>query len=135
WPIPTACEPWPGKTKATPGVMALSYEGIPSMLSTENSPVRRLQTAANSSIYDKLAAIDADHIAGHPLGLRVGQQADRRGYVPGHRQPAGWVLGLRHLNHAVGARDLSPRRGVRHRRHSGVDRAPVGPVVQRHLTD
>src|SRR5207237_8997859 len=94
WPIPTACEPWPGKTKATPGVMALSYEGIPSMLSTENSPVRLLQTAANSSIYDKFAAIDADHIAGDPLGLRVGQQSDRRGSSPGLGHPPGGVVGV-----------------------------------------
>src|SRR5437016_14243602 len=99
--------------------MALSYEGIPSMLSTENSPVRRLRTAANSSIYNKFAAIDADHVAGDPLGLRVGQQSDRHGYVPGRRQPAGWVLGLRHLDHAVGARDLSHGRDGGHPRHNG----------------
>src|SRR5256885_13612983 len=104
-----------------PGVMALSYEGIAPMLSTENSPVRRLRTAANSSIYNKFAAIDADHVAGDPLRLRVGQQPNRRGHVPGRRQSAGWVLGLRHLHHAVGAGDLPQGRSV-------ADQEPIRPI-------
>src|SRR5437773_12112597 len=133
--MPTACEPWPAKTNTTPGVMTLSYERTAPMLSTENSPVRHLRTTANSSIYDKFAAIDADHVAGDPLRLRVGQQPNRRGHVPGRRQSAGWVLGLRHLHHAVGAGDLPQGRSVGHPRHDGVDRDPVRAQFQCQLTD
>src|SRR2546427_169100 len=97
--------------------MALSYEGIPSMLSTENSPVRHSGTAANSSIYNKFAAINADHVAVAPLGLGVAQQPVRCGHAPVCRHPAGGVLGLCHLYHAVGARDLPQGRGVVPPRH------------------
>src|SRR5438132_12385517 len=74
--------------------MALSYEGIPPMLSTENSPVARHRTVANCSIYDKFAAIDADHVASDPLRLRVARHPVRPAPSPGGGHPPGGVLAL-----------------------------------------